>query len=145
MEQHAAATVEEVQHNRYLTFVLTGETYGVPIGDVTQIVGIMPATRLPETPAYVKGLINLRGKILPVLDMRERLNKPAAEYDDKTCTIIVSIGEVTAGLIVDEVADVTTIENVIPYPAKDANCISGIAQQDGRVSYLIDCVALLGG
>lgn len=145
MENTAAKGLEEKQKDRYLTFVAADELYGIPIEDVTEIVGVLPATRLPGAPAYVKGLMNLRGRIVPVVDMRERLLKPFAAYDDKACTVIVTSGGLTAGLIADRVSDVVTVEDeIIPYPNKGAlDYIGGMVRMNGQAIYLLDCAALL--
>lgn len=136
------------QQNRYLTFLLGEEIYGLPIGDVIEIIGLMPVTPLPGAPDYLKGIMNLRGKIIPVIDVRLKFKMPAAEYDERTCIVVVEVQEMTVGLIIDEVSEVLTIEpeDIAPPPSlKDAHAsyINGISKTDGKVRMLLDCAALL--
>ncbi|NLL04992.1 MAG: purine-binding chemotaxis protein CheW [Clostridiaceae bacterium] len=114
---------EDTQKDRYLTFVLGEEEYGIAIGYVTEIIGLQSITEIPELPHYVKGIINLRGKIIPVMDVRLRFNKEAKEYNDRTCTIVIEVRDITVGLIVDAVAEVASItsENIVPPPQIDGN------------------------
>ena len=144
-EQH-----EDTQHGRYLTFSIDGEIYGLQIRFVTEIIGVQPITKVPEVPEFIKGIINLRGKIIPVIDMRLRFNKQPIEYDDRTCVIIIDTQELVAGLIVDQVADVLTIgdEDIAPPPSHKSGIrnkyISGIGKIDGQIKLLLDCEMLLG-
>lgn len=144
-EQH-----EDTQHGRYLTFSIDGEIYGLQIRFVTEIIGVQPITKVPEVPEFIKGIINLRGKIIPVIDMRLRFNKQPIEYDDRTCVIIIDTQELVAGLIVDQVADVLTIgdEDIAPPPSHKSGIrnkyISGIGKVDGQIKLLLDCEMLLG-
>lgn len=100
---------EDTLKDKYLTFRLVAEEYAIDIQYVTEIVGIQPITEIPDMEECVKGVINLRGKIIPVLDVRLRFRLPAKEYDDRTCIIVVNMNTTTIGLIVDEVSDVLTI------------------------------------
>ena len=148
LQNTAAIEVEDTQQNRYLTFLLGDETYGIAISNVIEIIGILPVTPLPGAPEYLKGITNLRGKIIPVIDVRLKFKKPAAEYDERTCIVVVEVQEMTVGLIIDEVSEVLTIEeqDIVPPPAmKDmqAGYISGISKTDGKVKLLLDCTALL--
>ncbi len=148
LQNTAAIEVEDTQQNRYLTFLLGDETYGIAISNVIEIIGILPVTPLPGAPEYLKGITNLRGKIIPVIDVRLKFKKPAAEYDERTCIVVVEVQEMTVGLIIDEVSEVLTIEEqdiVAPPAMKDmqAGYISGISKTDGKVKLLLDCTALL--
>lgn len=107
---------EDTQQDRYLTFSLGNQIFGIEIRYVTEIIGIQPITEVPEMPDYVKGIINLRGKIIPVIDVRLKFRKEPAEYNDRTCIIVIDIHEISIGLIVDNVAEVLTIteENIVP-------------------------------
>lgn len=139
---------EETQHGRFLTFVVDGEALGVEIAYVKEIIGIQPIARLPDTPAYIKGVINLRGKIIPVIDMRLKFNKQPADYTDRTCVIVVDIGHYSAGLIVDRVTEVLRIEqnDIVPPPEQSTgqgNYIKGIGKSDGQVKLLLDTEKLL--
>ncbi len=89
--------------NQLLTFWLDRQMFGVSIKNVAQIISMLPITEMPETPEYVKGIINLRGNIIPIVDMRLRLNKPEAEYTDRTCIVITNVNSGQLGFIVDEV------------------------------------------
>lgn len=139
---------EDTQKDKYLTFVIGSESYGIEIKYVTEIIGIQPITEVPEMPAYIRGIINLRGKIIPVLDVRLRFNKAFREYNDRTCIIVIDILEVTIGMIVDSVAEVLTIlsEAIVSPPdmTKGKNkFIKGIGKTGSEVKLLLDCNKLL--
>lgn len=101
---------QEKQEGKYLTFVLGDECYGLDIGNVTEIIGLQKITSVPDVPAYVKGVINLRGKVIPVMDIRLRFGMPPREYDDRTCIIVINVGINTIGLVVDTVSEVLDID-----------------------------------
>ncbi len=109
---------EDTQKGKFLTFILGDEFYGIGIEFVTEIIGILPITEVPELPTYLRGIINLRGKIIPVMDIRLRFKKPFLEYNERTCIIVIDILDNSVGLIVDSVAEVTNIseENIVPPP-----------------------------
>ena len=109
---------EDTQKDKYLTFTLGEELYGIDIRAVIEIIGIMPITKVPEVPAYVQGIINLRGKIIPVVDMRLRFGQEYLPYSDRTCVIIISVNDVLIGLIIDGVSEVLTIpeNSIVPPP-----------------------------
>lgn len=100
---------EDTQKDRYLTFRLAPEEYGVEIRYVTEIVGIQKITDVPDTEEYIRGVINLRGKIIPVIDVRTRFHLEPKEYADRTCIIVVDVSGTNVGLIVDEVLEVVNI------------------------------------
>jgi len=93
----------------YLTFAVGDEDYGLEISVVTEIINVQTITDVPELPAYIKGIINLRGKIIPVMDVRIRFNKDQQEYNDRTCIIVVDAQGTGIGLIVDTVRGVMDI------------------------------------
>lgn len=136
---------EDTQKDRYLTFGLGKEEYGIAIGYVTEIVGLQSITEIPELPHYVKGVINLRGKIIPVIDVRLRFCRESKEYNDRTCTIVIEVKDITVGLIVDAVAEVSSIasENIVPPPQIDGSThqkyIKGIGKSGNTVKLLLDC------
>lgn len=140
---------EDTQHGRYLTFTLDSEVYGIEIKYVTEIIGIQPITQVPEVPLYVKGIINLRGKIIPVIDMRIKFKKEPVKYNDRTCIIVVDIQDMPVGLIVDNVSEVLTIEdeNIVPPPDYKTGFknryIKGIGKVGNDVKLLLDCNKLL--
>jgi purine-binding chemotaxis protein CheW len=139
---------EDTQKGKFLTFILGNETYGIEIKHVTEIIGIQPVTEVPELPEYIKGIINLRGKIIPVMDVRLRFKKAFREYNDRTCVIVVDIKDISIGLIVDSVAEVLSIpEDQIVVPpdiSKGGNkYIKGIGKTGNEVKLLLDCNKLL--
>lgn len=142
---------EDTMLGQYLTFSVEREVYGIGIKSVTEIIGIQPVSTLPEAPNYIKGIINLRGKIIPVIDMRIKLKKEPTEYTDRTCIIVVENEEKLAGLIVDSVAEVMSIsdENISEPPefrkGEGNRYISGIGKVDGNVKLLVKLEALLDG
>lgn len=140
---------EDTQKDRYLTFVLGEECYGIEIRYVTEIIGMQAITVIPEIPDYVKGIINLRGKIIPVIDVRTRFKKEVKSYNDRTCVIVVDINELSIGLIVDSVAEVLTIpeQEIVDPPQinKGVNnrYIKKIGKVGSEVKLLLDCDKLL--
>ena len=134
---------EDTQKDKYLTFSLGDEVYGIDIRVVIAIIGIQKITTVPEVPDYVRGLINLRGKIIPVVDMRLRFRREYREYTDRTCVIVVEINGVLIGLIVDGVSEVLDIaeKNVVPPPdlrASQNKYIRGIGKLESSVVLLLD-------
>lgn len=140
---------EDAMCGRYLTFSVESEVYGIEIRHVTEIIGIQPVNTLPETPDYIKGIINLRGKIIPVIDMRLKFKKEPEEYTDRTCIIVVEIEERLAGLIVDSVAEVVFIgDESITVPPEIGTVnryLGGIGKADGNVKLLLKLETLLNG
>lgn len=139
---------EDTQKDKFLTFALDAECYGIEIKFVTEIVGIQAITELPELPDYLKGIINLRGKIIPVMDVRLRFKKAAVAYNERTCIIVVDIHGVPVGLIVDSVAEVLDIaeSNIVPPPQLQKSAhqyIRAIGKVDNDVKLLLDCSSLL--
>ena len=140
---------EDTQTGRFLTFSMGKESYGIEIRYVTEIVGIQAITEIPELPEYVKGIINLRGKIIPVMDVRLRFKKEPREYNDRTCVIVVDIKDISIGLIVDSVSEVLTIpEQGIVEPPKmnkgfNNRYIKNIGKIGNDVKLLLDCEKLL--
>lgn len=142
-------SIEDTQKGRYLTFSLGRETYGIEIKYVTEIIGIQTITEIPQLPEYVKGIINLRGKIIPVMDVRLRFRKEPREYNDRTCVIVVDINDISIGLIVDNVAEVLTIldEDIVEPPKMNNGTnnkyIKNIGKVGESVKLLLDCEKLL--
>lgn len=140
---------EDTMKGRYLTFSLGREEYGIEIKNVTEIIGIQEITEVPELPQYVRGIINLRGKIIPVMDVRLRFKKALIDYNDRTCIIVVDIKEFSIGLIIDSVSEVLTIpdENIVPPPEIDREhhhrYIKAIGKVESKIKLLIDCDKLL--
>lgn len=139
---------EDTQKDKYLTFLLGKEFYGIEIRYVTEIIGIQNITEIPELPDYLKGVINLRGKIIPVMDVRIRFKKPIKEYNDRTCVIVIDVMNFSVGLIVDNVSEVLSIpeEETVPPPEYSSGrnkYIKGIGKVGNEVKLLIDCDKLL--
>lgn len=107
-----ASTALDDLMGRFLTFYIGDTIYGVELLHVLEIISIQAITSVPKVPNYIKGIINLRGKIVPVVDVRLKLGKEEREYDERTCIIVVSIDEMSVGLIVDRVSEVVDIDNV---------------------------------
>ncbi len=140
---------EDTQYGKYLTFALGAEVFGIEIRHVTEIIGMQAITKVPEVPAYVKGIINLRGKIIPLIDMRLKFNKESIPYDDRTCIIVIEVKQIPVGLIVDNVDEVLNIsdENIASPPETKTNAdnkyIQGIGKAGDKVQLLLDCEELL--
>jgi purine-binding chemotaxis protein CheW len=148
-EENLEEMEEDTQKDRYLTFSLDKESYGIDIRYVTEIIGIQTITPIPELPEYVKGIINLRGKIIPVLDVRLRFKKEPKEYNDRTCIIVVDLMDLSIGLIVDNVSEVLSIkvQDIVDPPQmkkESANrYIKGIGKVGNEVKLLLNCEKLL--
>ncbi len=131
----------------YLTFHLNEQNYGLPIDCVTEIVGIQEITTVPDMPACIKGIINLRGCIFPVMDVRIRFNLPVRNYDDRTCIIVIRVGDTTTGIIVDRVNEVVEIpaEQIEPAPhfQEGKNYLAGIGKVGDVVNVLLNAEALV--
>jgi chemotaxis signal transduction protein len=116
--------LEEWVEQKFLTFPLENEIYALSVDVVTEIIGIQDITEVPELPEYVRGIINLRGQIVPVIDLRLKFEKVSKAYDDKTCIIVIEERDISLGLIVDAVAEVVDIPDaqMVDYPqTEDAN------------------------
>jgi purine-binding chemotaxis protein CheW len=133
---------------KYLTFVLACETYGLEILKVQEIIGIMPVTHVPRMPGFVRGVINLRGRIIPVIDLRTQFGLPSQEDTSKTCIIVVQIRRgdhsVTMGILVDEVAEGIDLkaDQIEPPPsfgtAINTDFILGLGKVGQKVVMLLD-------
>ena len=136
------------KEGKYLTFTLANEEYGIGILKIKEIIGMMPITDVPQTPDYVKGVINLRGKVIPVLDLRLRFGMESIDYTDRTCIIVVEIdgqaGIVLIGIVVDAVSEVLNIkaeelEETPTFGTKlNTDYILGMAKTEGAVKILLD-------
>ena len=133
-----------------VVFKLGREEYGVSILQVQEIKRITEITRVPHSPDYIKGVMNLRGSILPVIDLKKRLNLPPAEYTDDTRIIITKVEDIVVGMIVDAVSEVTTIDqnNIEPPQAVvggiAADYISGVGKLENRLLILLNADAIIG-
>ncbi len=142
---------DEARRCKYLFFNIGEELYGINIVNVIEIIEMQRFTEVPDMPDYVKGVINLRGKVIPVMDLRLRFNMPEREYDDRTCIIVSAIDTASLGLIVDTVAEVHDIapENIEPAPrfagSERDHYVEGLGKVGDRVSVLIDARKILHG
>lgn len=139
---------EDEQKDKYLTFILGEESYGIEIRHVIEIIGMQTITHVPDVPMFIKGIINLRGSIIPVLDVRTRFNKEAIPYTDRTCIIVIQMESIQVGLIVDKVAEVIIIPHhqVVAPPSltqQTNRYIKGIGKIEQDVKLILDCYKLL--
>lgn len=143
-----AVKLMENREGKYLTFSLAGEEYGIWILKVKEIIGMMTITSIPQTPGYIKGVINLRGKVIPVIDLRLKFGVEPTEYTERTCIIVVDIRasnrDMQVGIVVDSVSEVLNInsgeiEDTPQFGAQlDTDYILGMAKTAGNVKILLD-------
>lgn len=140
---------EKSASGKYLSFMLAEEAYGIPILKVKEIIGMMKITAMPQMPSFMKGVINLRDHIIPIIDLRQKFSMPAAPYTERTCIIVIEVERAdkkgsTIGIIVDGVSEVANFkkEQVEPPPSfstdVDTRYILGMAKVDGDVKILLD-------
>jgi len=149
----APVTAAAVQaDNEYLTFTLGKEEYGIDILKVQEIRGYEAVTRIANAPEFIKGVVNLRGIIVPILDMRIKFNLGEAKYDRFTVVIILNVAGRVVGMVVDSVSDVIqlTVENIRPAPdfsssTFDTKYITGLGTIDERMLILVDIERLMSG
>ena len=140
---------EDTQKDKYLTFHLAGEEYGIDIVFVTEIIGIQKITEVPEMPVFIKGVINLRGKVIPIMDIRSKFKFESRDYDDRTCIIVVDITGTAIGLVVDEVSEVVDIpaEQIEPPPTTgqgtSVRYLKGMGKIGDTVKILLNVEKLL--
>jgi purine-binding chemotaxis protein CheW len=143
-----AITAMSDREGKYLTFTLDEEDYGIGILKIKEIIGMMPITPVPQTPEHVKGVINLRGRVIPVVDLRLRFGMDSIDYNERTCIIVVEIegeaGTVMIGIVVDSVSEVLNIkaeeiEDTPTFGTKlNTDYILGMAKMEGGVKILLD-------
>ena len=140
----------DTQKDRYMTFLIGEQNYGIDIIDVTEIVGLHDIAEVPDVPAYVKGMINLRGSVIPAIDVRIRFGMEEREYDARTCVVVVTVRETAVGLIVDRVNEVAVFpESQISDPPQGGESnltseyITGLGKQDDHVTILLDTSRLI--
>ncbi|MBW2094455.1 MAG: purine-binding chemotaxis protein CheW [Deltaproteobacteria bacterium] len=142
-------TAEKIdREGKYLTFSLAGEEYGIGILKIKEIIGMMPITPVPQTPEYVKGVMNLRGKVIPVIDLRRKFGMETLDFPERTCIIVVEIEGTSAtmpmGIVVDSVSEVLHInDNDIQDTPTFGNDLKtdyllGMAKMEGRVKILLN-------
>jgi purine-binding chemotaxis protein CheW len=135
---------KEDRGGKFLTFLLGGEEYGLEILKVQEIIGMMNITPVPRTPMYIRGVINLRGKVIPIVDLRLKFDMEAAERTSETCIIVVEANRVQTGIVVDQVSEVLDIlsDDIEDTPAfggeVNTDFILGIGKPEGHVALLLD-------
>ncbi len=148
-----AIKVMAEKEGKYLTFSLANEEFGIGILKIREIIGMMSITTVPQTPEFIKGVVNLRGKVIPVIDLRLRFGMETVEYNERTCIIVVEIEsakrKVTIGVVVDSVSEVLNIvaEDIEDTPSfgtkLNTNYILGMAKSEGAVKILLDIDKIL--
>ncbi len=140
---------EDTQKDIYFSFRVENEEYGIEIMYVNEVIGLQKITEVPDMPDFVKGVINLRGKVIPVMDVRKRFGMKLVEYTDCTCIIVADIKDNAVGMIVDEVKDVLHIpeKNIDPPPKIKRNesslFVQGLGKVEDEVKILLDVNKLL--
>jgi purine-binding chemotaxis protein CheW len=133
----------------YLTFHVEGEEYAVPVVNVTEIVRLQKTFAVPDVPSYIRGVINLRGKVIPLLDVRDRFGLANAPYTDRTVIVVLEVGEISTGLVVDgvsEVAEIAPDQIEVRPPTKSRGrlpMVRGLGKRANRVSFILDVAALI--
>jgi purine-binding chemotaxis protein CheW len=137
-------------NGQFLTFTLQNEEYGIEILKVQEIKGFSKITPIPNAPSFVRGVMNLRGTVVPIIDLRARFSMTEKDYDQFTCIIVVNVGTRVVGLVVDTVSDVLNIPNdSIADPPElasvgDSSCITGMGKLGERIVMLLDTGRLVG-
>lgn len=136
--------------NRYLTFPVGEDILAIEIKNITEIIGMQNMTKVPDTPSYIEGVINLRGKPIPVVNIRQKFNLEPVEYDFQTSIIVLDIDDISVGLTVDAVHDVISVmpDEMSPYTKQghfdDYEYIKAIAMVNGETILFLDCNRVLG-
>lgn len=130
---------EDVMEGKYLTFIIKDGEYGVEISYILEIISVQDITPVPHTHQYVKGIINLRGTIIPVIDLRLRFSLDEIEYDDRTCIIVINIDNISIGMVVDEVQEVVNIDDDSVHSPPNAGSTNGIDNK------FIKAIGMAGG
>lgn len=141
-------SMEDTQRDKYLTFSIGEEEFGIEVKYVTEIIKIQTITDIPDVDVYIRGVINLRGKIIPVMDMRLRFGKELIDYHDRTCIIVVDVDDITIGFIVDSVSEVAIIteENVVVPPEinnKKHMYVKSMGKTQSGIKLILDCEELV--
>lgn len=132
-----------------LLYYIDDTLYGIEIQYVTEIIGMQPITVVPGVPEFIKGVINIRGKVVPVISIRHKINQPEIPYDEKTCIIVVELDELTVGLIVDRVREITTVLPTDTCSAPDFKSVNqnqyiqSIIDSNGEIKQLLDIHKLI--
>ncbi len=149
MEVVAERKERSAIEGKFLTFILGDEIYGIEILKAREIIGLMDITTVPQTPEYMKGVINLRGKVIPVIDLRLKFSLPEEEHTQETCVIVVEVNDTSIGLIVDRVSEVSDIsgEEIENAPGFgqgiDTSFITGLGKVKDKIIILLDIETVL--
>jgi purine-binding chemotaxis protein CheW len=149
-ENAADSMASAADSGQFLTFTLQNEEYGIEILKVQEIKGFSKITPIPNAPPFVRGVMNLRGTVVPIIDLRARFSMTEKEYDQFTCIVVVNVGARVVGLVVDTVSDVLNIPNdsIADPPelttAGDGSCITGMGKLGDRIVMLLDTAKLVG-
>ena len=139
-------TEEDLQKGQFMTFQTGREYFGIGISYINEIIQMQPITAVPEVEDYIKGLINLRGKIIPVIDIRVRFKMEPLEYTDRTCIIVINVKSMVIGIIVEKIAEVVTItdDDIVPPPtlgrrdSEQNKYVYGLARIGDSIKLLLD-------
>lgn len=148
-DSHFAGAERNKIGGKFLTFFLADEAYGLEILKVHEIIGMMPITRVPRTPEFIRGVINLRGKVIPVVDLRRKFGMALGEHTDQTCTIVVEVGSIEMGIVVDKVSEVLDIDasKIDDAPSfgvsVNTDFVLGIGKTGDKVTILLDIAKVL--
>lgn len=140
---------EDTMQDKYLMFILDNQEFAIPIRHVVDIINVQPVTQVPNTPPYVKGITNLRGKVIPIVDVLTRFGKQHQEYNDRTCIIVVEYHGDSVGMIIDRVSEVINMrEDAISPPpsfsdSTEAKFIQGVGRTEEGVRLILDFLAVL--
>src|SRR3990172_534435 len=142
----SGAASQAAIESQYVTFELAEETYGVNVGDAIEVIRLVAMAEPPEAPPYVIGLINIRGQVVPVVDMRRRLSLESADYTLTTPILIARVQSWTVGLIVDKVKEVIMLPTAMIEPPSGAfsksRYVAGVAKIDAELIFLLDLAGL---
>ena len=149
VQEDAKKEIMEGVEGKYLTFVLCNEEYGLEILKVREIISMIDVTTVPQTPDFIKGVINLRGKVIPVIDLRLKFGMPETDYTKETCNIVVDVQGLLMGIVVDTVSEVLEIAeaDIEPPPSFGSKIatdfILGMGKVKGKVIILLDIGKIL--
>jgi purine-binding chemotaxis protein CheW len=148
--QHDSHDVEDTMHGKFLVFRLDGQRFAIAIANITDIINMQAITRVPNCPDYISGITNLRGKVIPIVDLRLRFGKIPQEANERTCIMVVVQAGMQVGIVVDSVAEVIVIpdEDIAPPPTYNSSSESHYIEAVGKVGadiyLLLNCVEVLG-
>jgi len=147
-EENEELQVDTKKYQKYLTFLSDGLLFGIDTNNIMEIITNLYPIKLPMVPSFVKGIINLRGQIVPIVDIRLRMGKSEIEYDDKSCIIVLNMDNIDMGIIVDSVEQVLDIEeeSISSMLNKSEELVSGmISLPNQEVILILDCETIIKG